>query len=72
MVYLPLDQDPRPHVVAEVRAAGDIARVADALRQTMLAVNSDIPVPIIRRSRASQCGAGPRASACNALFAVDS
>jgi ABC-type antimicrobial peptide transport system permease subunit len=51
MVYFPLDQAPQPYVVAEVRAAGDIAGVIVGLRQALIAVNSEIPVTSIKTVR---------------------
>ncbi|MCZ2075340.1 MAG: ABC transporter permease [Bryobacterales bacterium] len=56
MVYFPLDQAPQS-VVAEVRAAGDIAGVIAGLRQAIAAVNSEIPVNSIKTVR-EQVNAG--------------
>jgi macrolide transport system ATP-binding/permease protein len=48
MVYFPLAQAPQPDLVAEVRTAGDIPATIVALRQTISAVNSEIPVESIK------------------------
>ena len=50
-VYFPLEQAPSSNVVAEVRAAGDISAVFVALRQSVLTVNSEIPVASIKTIR---------------------
>jgi hypothetical protein len=47
MVYFPLEQVPQPDVLAEVRTAGDIPATIVTLRQTISAVNSEIPVESI-------------------------
>ena len=51
MVYFPLEQVPQSNVVAEVRAAGDTSAIIAAVRQSVLTVNSEIPVASIKTIR---------------------